>query len=176
MRGTFANIRLENLLADGRKGGWTKNLLTGEIESVYDAAMAYRAADVEIIGVAGRLYGSGSSRDWAGKGPALLGIRAVIAESFERIHRSNLVQMGVVPLEFADGANAASLGLNGTETYMIETIDLTGEGCLGKRIEVTATRAGFEVSFPVVVRIDTPMEAAYVRAGGILPFVADQLV
>ena len=176
MRGTFANIRLENLLADGRKGGWTKNLLTGEIESVYDAAMAYRERGVELIAVAGRLYGSGSSRDWAGKGPALLGIRAVIAESFERIHRSNLVQMGVVPLEYADGANAASLGLVGTETYMIETIDLTNDGCLGARIEVTATRDGFEVSFPAIVRIDTPMEAAYVRAGGILPFVAEQLV
>ena len=175
MRGTFANVRLENQLGQGRKGGWTTDFLSGEVTSVYDAAMDYREANVTLIGVAGKLYGSGSSRDWAGKGPALLGIRAVIAESFERIHRSNLVQMGVVPLEFADGKNAESLGLDGTETYSVAPIDLTDEGCLRSRVKVCATRGQEQIEFDCIVRIDTPSEAEYVRAGGILPYVLETL-
>ncbi|MDO4537595.1 MAG: aconitate hydratase AcnA [Coriobacteriales bacterium] len=175
MRGTFANIRLQNLLADGRNGGWTRNLVTGEICSVYDAAMAYAQDGVSLIGIAGKLYGSGSSRDWAGKGPALLGIQAVIAESFERIHRSNLVQMGVLPLEFSPGENAQTLGLTGEETFDIETVDLS-DGKPGERpVRVVAHGAQGDVSFVCKVRIDTPMESAFMASGGILPYVLDSL-
>ena len=180
MRGTFANVKLRNELADGRNGGWTRNLLTGEIvpiyDAVYDEGSGYAQAGVSLVIVAGKLYGSGSSRDWAAKGPALLGVSAVIAESFERIHRSNLVQMGVVPLQLADGVTAKTLGLDGTETFALEDIDVS-EGLPAKRTcEVVATRQdGTEVSFECVVRIDTPTEGAFVAAGGILPYVLDQL-
>ncbi len=175
MRGTFANIRLQNLLADGRMGGWTRDFLTGELTSVYDAAMDYADSGVTLVGLAGKLYGSGSSRDWAGKGPALLGIRAVMAESFERIHRSNLVQMGVLPLEFLPGQNAQSLGLTGSETFDIEPVDLR-DGRPGERnVTVVAHGADGDVSFECKVRVDTPMEAAFVAAGGILPYVLDSL-
>lgn len=175
MRGTFANIRLQNLLADGRMGGWTRDFLTGELTSVYDAAMDYADSGVTLVGLAGKLYGSGSSRDWAGKGPALLGIRAVMAESFERIHRSNLVQMGVLPLEFLPGQNAQSLGLTGAETFDIEPVDLR-DGRPGERnVTVVAHGADGDVSFECKVRVDTPMEAAFVAAGGILPYVLDSL-
>jgi aconitate hydratase len=176
MRGTFANVRLENKLAQGKRGGWTLDLLDNELMSVFDAAEDYRKNDVTLIGLAGKLYGSGSSRDWAGKGPALLGIRAVIAESFERIHRSNLVQMGVVPLQFEEGENAETLGLDGHETFTIEPIDLTDGKPGSRKVKVTATNGNKSVTFTCVVRIDTPTEAAFMQSGGILPYVLDTLV
>ena len=120
IRGTFANIRLRNQLLDGVEGGYTRNFLTGEQESIFDASLAYRAAGVPLVVLGGKEYGSGSSRDWAAKGTALLGVRAVITESFERIHRSNLIGMGVVPLQFPAGESAASLGLDGTETFSVQ--------------------------------------------------------
>ncbi|MDO4797286.1 MAG: aconitate hydratase AcnA [Coriobacteriales bacterium] len=169
MRGTFANIRLQNQLADGRNGGWTRDLLNDRITSIFDAAMAYKDADVALVGVAGKLYGSGSSRDWAGKGPALLGVRAMIAESFERIHRSNLVQMGVLPLEFLPGQNAASLGLDGTEAYDISIMD-------NGKARVCAHGENVDVVFECKVRVDTPMEQAFMASGGILPYVLDSLM
>ncbi len=175
-RGTFANVRLRNALADGRLGGWTKDLLTGEVVPVFDAAEAYRAAGVPLVVVAGRLYGSGSSRDWAGKGPLLLGVRAVIAESFERIHRSNLVQMGVLPLQFKDGEGAAALGISGEETFDVGPVDLTGPFVAGRTVTVRATRPDeTSLCFECVVRIDTPMEAAFLSEGGILPYVLNVL-
>ena len=175
MRGTFANIRLHNYLADGRDGGWTRDLLTGEIVPIYDAAMHYDAEGVALIGVAGKLYGSGSSRDWAGKGPALLGVKVVIAESFERIHRSNLVQMGVLPLQLAEGQTAQSLGLDGTEVYEVEDVVL-GDGNPGARpVRVIAHGDGRDTEFTCTCRVDTPTEAAFVAAGGILPYVLDSL-
>lgn len=176
MRGTFANVKLENLLADGRKGGWTRDLLTGQITSVYDAAMDYRDHDVPLVIVAGKLYGSGSSRDWAGKGPALLGIRAVMAESFERIHRSNLVQMGVLPLQFKDGQSAQSLGLTGTETFDIAPVDLSAGLPGSPTTHVVAHSESGDVEFDCIVRVDTPMEGAFLRSGGILPYVLDNLM
>ncbi len=175
-RGTFANVKLRNALADGRVGGWTKNLLTGDLEPIFDAAEAYRVAGVPLVVVAGKLYGSGSSRDWAGKGPLLLGVRAVIAESFERIHRSNLVQMGVLPLQLEDGQSAETLGLVGTETYDIDPVDLSGGLPRPRVTTVRATREdGSVVTFGCVVRVDTPMEGAFLARGGILPFVLDTL-
>lgn len=177
MRGTFANVKLQNALAGGRRGGWTRDLLTGEITSIFDASEDYRSHGVPLVVVAGKLYGSGSSRDWAGKGPALLGVRAVMAQSFERIHRSNLVQMGVLPLQFEEGEGAESLGLDGTETYSISPVDLSGGLPADRTATVTATRAdGSKTTFRCVVRVDTPMEGAFVRAGGILPYVLDNLV
>ena len=175
-RGTFANVKLKNGLAGGRLGGYTKNLLTGEVVSIFEASSAYAEEGVPLVGIAGKLYGSGSSRDWAGKGPALLGIRAVIAESFERIHRSNLIQMGVLPLEFAQGQSAPSLGLDGTEEYSIEPVDLSGGLPAKRTISVVAKRAnGVTIKFDCVVRVDTPMEGEFLRSGGILPYVVDQL-
>ncbi len=176
MRGTFANVRLDNALSGGRSGGWTKDLLSGEVTSIFDAAEHYRRERVPLVVVAGKMYGSGSSRDWAGKGPALLGVRAVIAESFERIHRSNLVQMGVVPLQLAEGVSAASLGLDGTETFDIDAIDVSGGLPSRREVEVRATHpSGAQTRFSCVVRIDTPMEGAFLARGGILPYVLDQL-
>jgi aconitate hydratase len=174
MRGTLANIRLRNQLAPGTEGGWTVHLPDGEQMSIYDAAMKYQQERVPLLILAGKEYGSGSSRDWAAKGVALLGVRAVIAESFERIHRSNLVGMGVLPLEFASDENAASLGLTGRETYAIRGIReaLAGSG----RAQVKAVGDdGFERIFQVAVRIDTPQELEYFRHGGILPYVLRQL-
>ncbi len=168
MRGTFANVRLQNLLADGRNGGWTRDLLSDEIVSIYDAAMHYEDEGVPLVGVAGKLYGSGSSRDWAGKGPALLGIKVVIAESFERIHRSNLVQMGVLPLEFMEGQNAESLGLTGAEAFDI-VVPASGQA------HVVAHGKSADIEFDCKVRIDTPMEHAFMCSGGILPYVLDNL-
>ena len=174
-RGTFANVKLDNRLA-GRPGPVTRNLLSGEVESVFDAAESYGEAGVPLIIVAGRMYGSGSSRDWAAKGPLLLGVRAVIAESFERIHRSNLVQMGILPLEFAKGSGAAALGLDGTEVYDIEPVDLAAGLPARPRTTVTATRAdGTRVTFDCVVRVDTALEGAFLRNGGILPYVLEEL-
>lgn len=174
-RGTFANVKLDNRLA-GRPGPVTRNLLSGEVESVFDAAESYGEAGAPLVIVAGRMYGSGSSRDWAAKGPLLLGVRAVIAESFERIHRSNLVQMGILPLEFAKGSGAAALGLDGTEVYDIEPVDLAAGLPARPRTTVTATRAdGTRVTFDCVVRVDTALEGAFLRNGGILPYVLEEL-
>jgi aconitate hydratase len=171
MRGTFANIRLRNLLAPGTEGGVT--LKDGEQMSIYDAAMAYIEEGTPLVVLAGKEYGSGSSRDWAAKGTTLLGVRAVIAESFERIHRSNLVGMGVLPLQFADGDSAASLGLDGSETFSIAGLaDALNAGEAAPReLEVHAG----DTTFTARVRIDTPKEADYFRHGGILPYVLRQL-
>ena len=170
MRGTFANIRLRNLLAgrDDLVGGLTLKLPDGESMPIYDAAMAYAEEGTPLVVLAGKEYGSGSSRDWAAKGTALLGVRAVIAESFERIHRSNLVGMGVLPLQFADGESAESLGLTGEEEISIAGVED------GEAKEVTV-RAG-DMEFTARVRIDTPKEVDYYKHGGILPFVLRQLL
>jgi aconitate hydratase len=174
MRGTFANVRLRNQLAPGTEGGWTQHLPDGEQMTIYDAATRYESERVPLIIIAGKEYGAGSSRDWAAKGPALLGVRAAIAESFERIHRSNLIGMGVLPLQFEAGQSLASLGLTGRELF-----DITGvaEGLTpGKQLSVRAVSDdGKETAFTVTCRIDTPVEADYYRHGGILPFVLRQL-
>jgi len=174
VRGTLANIRLKNAMVTGTEGTWTVHVPTGEKMWIYDASMKYQEAGTPLMIIAGKEYGSGSSRDWAAKGVALLGVRAVIAESFERIHRSNLVGMGVLPLEFIDGANKESLGLTGLEEYSISGVK---PAILGNKIaEVTATAADGSVkTFNAKVRIDTPMEVEYYRHGGILPFVLGQL-
>ena len=177
IRGTFANIRLRNRLLDGVEGGYTRNFLTGEQESIFDASQAYQAAGIPLVVLGGKEYGSGSSRDWAAKGTALLGVKAVIAESFERIHRSNLIGMGVVPLQFPAGQSAESLGLDGTETFSITGLTALNEGTTPRTVAVTAQKAdGSAVSFDAVVRIDTPGEADYFRHGGILQYVLRQLV
>ncbi len=174
MRGTFANVRLRNQLAPGTEGGWTQHLPDGEQMTIFDAAMRYEDERVPLIIIAGKEYGTGSSRDWAAKGPALLGVRAAIAESFERIHRTNLIGMGVLPLQFEAGQSLASLGLTGRELF-----DITGvaEGLVpGKKLSVRAVADdGKESAFTVTCRIDTPVEADYYRHGGILPFVLRQL-
>jgi len=172
MRGTFANIRLRNELAPGTEGGWTRHQPSGDEMSIYDASLRYREDDVPLVVIAGKEYGTGSSRDWAAKGTLLLGVKAVIAESFERIHRSNLIGMGVLPLQFREGENAESLGLDGTETY-----DITGlAGRSGKTVKVTATPAeGEPIEFEAIVRIDTPKEQDYYAHGGILHYVLRQL-
>ena len=175
IRGTFANIRLRNLLAPGTEGGITRHLPDGEQMSIFDASERYHADGVPLIALAGKEYGTGSSRDWAAKGVALLGVRAAIAESFERIHRSNLVGMGVLPLQFLPAENRASLGLTGEETYSITGIadDLRP----GKHLTVTAVDdKGGTKQFEVVCRIDTPVELDYYRHGGILQFVLRQLI
>ena len=176
IRGTFANIRLRNRLLDGVEGGYTRNLLTGEQEPIFDASQAYQAAGIPLVVLGGKEYGSGSSRDWAAKGTALLGVKAVIAESFERIHRSNLIGMGVVPLQFPAGQSAESLGLDGTEIFSITGLTALNEGTTPRTVAVTAQKAdGSAVSFDAVVRIDTPGEADYFRHGGILQYVLRQL-
>jgi len=174
VRGTFANVRLRNKLAPGTEGGWTSYLPTGEILFVYDAAVRYAREGTPLIVLAGKEYGSGSSRDWAAKGSLLLGVRAVIAESFERIHRSNLVGMGILPLQFSRGESAASLGLTGREVFSIEGVGIAGR----KTVTVTAAppegeegAQGKTVRFETLVRIDTPREEEYFRHGGILKFV-----
>ena len=174
VRGTLANIRLRNRLAPGTEGGWTLHLPGGEPMWIYDAAIEYQQEGVPLLILAGKEYGSGSSRDWAAKGVNLLGVRAVIAESYERIHRSNLAGMGVLPLEFPAGASAASLGLTGRETFHIAGI---AEGVSGaRRVRVRAVAEdGRETAFDAVVRLDTPREAEYYRHGGILPYVLRQL-
>jgi aconitate hydratase len=172
IRGTFANIRLKNLLLNGVEGSFTKNFLAnGEQTTIYDASVAYQAAGVGLIILAGKEYGSGSSRDWAAKGTALLGVRAVIAESFERIHRSNLIGMGVLPLQFTNGANAQSLGLKGDETFSITGVTALNDGGIPKEVTVTAG----DKTFTAKVRIDTPGEADYYRHGGIMQYVLRQL-
>ena len=176
IRGTFANIRLRNRLLDGVEGGYTRNFLTGEQESIFDASQAYQAAGIPLVVLGGKEYGSGSSRDWAAKGTALLGVKAVIAESFERIHRSNLIGMGVVPLQFPAGQSAESLGLDGTEIFSITGLTALNEGTTPRTVTVRAEKAdGSVISFDAVVRIDTPGEADYFRHGGILQYVLRSL-
>jgi aconitate hydratase len=178
IRGTFANIRLRNQLLDDVQGGFTRNFLAGgEQTTIYDASRAYAEAGVPLVVLAGKEYGSGSSRDWAAKGTALLGVRAVIAESYERIHRSNLIGMGVLPLQFPAGETAGSLGLDGTETFAVAGVTELNEGRTPRTVAVSATKEdGTQVRFDAVLRIDTPGEADYYRNGGILPYVLRQLV
>ena len=178
IRGTFANIRLKNLLLDGVEGGFTRNFLAdGEQTTIFEASQAYQEAGVPLVILAGKEYGSGSSRDWAAKGTTLLGVKAVIAESYERIHRSNLIGMGVVPLQFPNGDSADSLGLDGSETFDIAGIAELNEGRTPRTVKVTATKeSGETVTFDAVVRIDTPGEADYYRNGGILQYVLRSLV
>jgi aconitate hydratase len=174
VRGTLANVRLRNQLAPGTEGTWTVHLPDGEQMFIYDASLRYKAEGVGLMILAGKEYGSGSSRDWAAKGVALLGVKAVIAESFERIHRTNLVGMGVLPLQFVQGDNAASLKLTGRELFHIIGVAQAVEG--GSRVEVKAVAAdGTETCFQAIPRVDTPQEAEYFRNGGILPFVLRQL-
>jgi aconitate hydratase len=173
IRGTFANIRLKNMLLDGVEGGYTRNFLDNGVQStIYDASVAYQAAGVPLVILAGKEYGSGSSRDWAAKGTALLGVRAVIAESFERIHRSNLIGMGVLPLQFTNGDTAQSLGLKGDETFAISGITALNSGGIPKEVTVTAG----DKTFTAKVRIDTPGEGDYYRHGGIMQYVLRQLL
>ncbi|SCF46779.1 aconitate hydratase [Micromonospora mirobrigensis] len=173
IRGTFANIRLRNQLVPGVEGGFTVNHLTGEQSSIYDASMAYQEAGVPLVILAGKEYGSGSSRDWAAKGTMLLGVKAVIAESYERIHRSNLIGMGVLPLQFPVDTTAESLGLTGTETFSISGVTALNDGETPRTVKVT-TDTGVE--FDAVVRIDTPGEADYYRHGGILQYVLRRMI
>jgi len=171
VRGTFANVRLKNVLAPGTEGPFTVHLPDGEGMTIYDASLKYAAEGTPLVVLAGKEYGSGSSRDWAAKGPRLLGVRAVIAESFERIHRSNLVGMGILPLQFAPGQNPATLSLSGKERY-----DILGLSEMPKELTVTATADDGKVTkFKVVVRIDTPQELQYYKHGGILEYVLRQL-
>ncbi|MFS0884565.1 aconitate hydratase [Aeromicrobium sp. 179-A 4D2 NHS] len=173
IRGTFANIRLRNQIAPGTEGGFTRDFSTdGEVTTVFDAAQNYQAAGIPLVVLAGKEYGSGSSRDWAAKGTALLGVKVVIAESYERIHRSNLIGMGVLPLQFPEGQNAESLGLTGEETFSVTGITELNEGRTPKTVKV---KAG-DVEFDAVVRIDTPGEANYYRNGGIMPYVLRSLL
>jgi aconitate hydratase len=173
MRGTFANIRIRNRMLDNVEGGFTRYAPTDEQMAIYDAAMAYKHDRTPLVVLAGKEYGTGSSRDWAAKGTVLLGVRTVIAESFERIHRSNLVGMGVLPLQFRDGENAASLGLDGSETFTIH-----GVAAIQPRqdVEVEVTKTDGSTSrFTARCRIDTYNELEYFKAGGILPYVLRKL-
>jgi len=173
MRGTFANIRLRNLLVPGVEGGVSVHLPSGQQTSIFDTAMLYKATGTPLVVIAGKEYGTGSSRDWAAKGTMLLGVKAVIAESFERIHRSNLIGMGVLPMQFVDGASASSLGLTGREVYDFEGL----EGGAAKTVTVVAKGEDGSVKrFNVRVRIDTPKELEYYRHGGILQYVLRSLL
>src|SRR5690606_7107061 len=179
IRGTFANIRLRNQLLDDVEGGFTRDFtLEGAPQSaIYDASQNYQAAGIPLVVLGGKEYGSGSSRDWAAKGTSLLGVRAVITESFERIHRSNLIGMGVLPLQFPAGKSADDLGLDGTEVFDVAGITELNEGTTPKTLKVTATKPdGSVIEFDAVVRIDTPGEADYYRNGGILQYVLRSLV
>ncbi|MBI3964824.1 MAG: aconitate hydratase, partial [Chloroflexi bacterium] len=175
MRGTFGNIRLRNEIVSGKEGNWTEYLPTGEQMSIYDASMQYQDAGIPLVAIVGKEYGTGSSRDWAAKGSLLLGIRAVIAESYERIHRSNLIGMGVLALQFKPGEGRQSLGLTGRETFTIEGI----EAGLKPRQDLTVRARredGSELSFQTIVRIDSPIEVEYFRHGGILQMVLRRLM
>jgi aconitate hydratase len=174
IRGTFANIRLRNQLAPGTEGGFTRDFTQddGPVTTIYDASVNYAEAGTPLVILAGKEYGSGSSRDWAAKGTALLGVRAVIAESYERIHRSNLIGMGVLPLQFPDGENAESLGLTGEETFTITGIEALNDGSVPRTVQVKAGDTEFEAR----VRIDTPGEAEYYRHGGIMQYVLRSLL
>jgi aconitate hydratase len=174
VRGTFANVRLKNQLAPGTEGPYTTYLVNNEQTTIHDASTRYRKLGVPLVVLAGHEYGAGSSRDWAAKGPRLLGVRVVLARSFERIHRSNLVGMGILPLQFLPGEHAETLGLTGTETFDIRDLAATlREGFpQGKQLAVRAARPdGSTVSFKTVIRIDTPQELEYYRHGGILEYV-----
>ena len=178
VRGTFANVRLRNKLAPGTEGGVTRLLPEGDGMSIFDASVKYAERGVPLVILAGKEYGSGSSRDWAAKGPNLLGVRAVIAESFERIHRSNLVGMGILPLQFAEGQNVESLGLTGEEVYYFSGMKamLEGKFAGGRTLVVKAVAAdGAVKEFDAKVRIDTPQEIEYFEHGGILQYVLRQL-
>lgn len=174
VRGTFANVRLRNLLAPGTEGGVTKHWPDGEETSIYDASTRDAAENVPLIVIAGAEYGSGSSRDWAAKGTSLLGVKAVIAESFERIHRSNLIGMGVLPLQFREGESAASLGLEGDELFSV--IGLDGQDRIPEEVTVRAGDRDKAGEFTATVRIDTPAEEAYYEHGGILPHMLRQML
>jgi aconitate hydratase len=173
VRGTFANVRLRNLLVPGSEGTWTVHLPDGEETTIFDAAMRYRAKGVPTVVLAGKEYGSGSSRDWAAKGPNLLGVRAVVAESYERIHRSNLIGMGIVPLQYPDGETAESLGLTGRETFAVEGLE-NGEAS-SARVTAAPDDGGEPVVFTARVRLDTPREREYLRHGGILLYALRKL-
>jgi aconitate hydratase len=175
VRGTLANIRLRNQMAPGTEGGWTTHVPSKEQMFIYDASVKYQKDSVPLLIIAGKEYGSGSSRDWAAKGVLLLGVKAVIAESFERIHRSNLVGMGVLPLEFLPGQNRESLGLTGFESFSIEGVPAAVDSCGKSRVRVTTAHDGSKKTFEVIARVDTPVEAEYYRNGGILPYVLKQL-
>lgn len=176
MRGAFANVKLTNKLAEGKKGGWTKDFLDGQIKAVYDAAAHYQEEGIPLVVFAGKMYGSGSSRDWAAKGPMLQGVRAAFAESFERIHRSNLIGMGILPLQFEEGQNAETLGLDGSETISVDAIDFSQGLPNPSTVGVTATKTdGTTVAFNAIVRIDTPTEGEYYYNGGILQYVLRSL-
>ncbi|MGZ4317966.1 MAG: aconitate hydratase, partial [Gaiellaceae bacterium] len=168
VRGTFANVRLKNQLVPGSEGTWTVHVPSGEEMTIFDAAERYLAEGTPLIVLAGKEYGSGSSRDWAAKGPSLLGVKAVIAESYERIHRSNLLMMGILPLQFLPGDTRESLGLSGREEFSIVGVEK------GKASEVTVRADGIE--FRARVRLETPREREYLRHGGILPFVLRRLL
>ncbi|EQD33647.1 Aconitate hydratase, partial [mine drainage metagenome] len=172
MCGTFANIRLKNALVPGTEGGMTVHFPTGQTLSIYDAAMAYQKEGTPLLIIAGKEYGSGSSRDWAAKGPALLGVRIILAESFERIHRSNLVGMGILPLEFQPGENAKSLGLTGQETFSITGID---DPAVTQVHIVAQSEKSPKKQFKARARLDTPKEREYYRHGGILNYVLREL-
>jgi len=174
VRGTFANIRLRNLLVPGVEGGYTIHLPDGARTTIFEAAERYRAENVPLIVIAGKEYGSGSSRDWAAKGTQLLGVRAVIAESFERIHRSNLIGMGVLALQFKPGENRETLGLSGREQYSIGGIAAGLKP--GQVLKVKAEEGGKAREFEVIARVDTPEEVEYIKHGGILPYVLRQLI
>jgi aconitate hydratase len=175
MRGTFANIRIKNQLVPGTEGGVTVHLTSGEQMPIYEAAMRYKAEGVPLVVLAGREYGSGSSRDWAAKGTLLLGVKAVLAESYERIHRSNLVGMGVLPLQFNEGENPSTLGLSGQEVFDISGIH--DELRPRQEVSITATAPdGTKKSFKAVARVDSKMDVYYLRNGGILPAVLRSLL
>ena len=174
MRGTFANVRLKNLMVPGSEGGVTRHVPTSEVQSIFDAAMRYKTENTPLIIIAGKEYGSGSSRDWAAKGTFLLGVQAVIAESFERIHRSNLIGMGILPLQFVPGQNRETLGLTGDEIFTIRGIESGLQP--GVLLKVEYARDGKVRTFEVKTRIDTLVEVDYYRHGGILQFVLRQLV
>jgi aconitate hydratase len=179
IRGTFANIRLKNLIAPGTEGGFTVDFTDPGmgVMPIYDAAMKYKSDGIPLIILAGKEYGSGSSRDWAAKGTALLGVRAVIAESYERIHRSNLIGMGVLPLQFVEGENAQTLGLSGNEVFAIDGVTELNAGITPKQLKVSATTPeGSVIEFVADLRIDTPGEADYYRNGGILQYVLRSLL
>ncbi len=177
VRGTFANVRLRNKMVPSLEGGFTRHLPDSAEMSIFEASEKYIAEGVPLVILAGKEYGSGSSRDWAAKGPKLLGVHAVIAESYERIHRSNLVGMGILPLQFVSGETAHSLGLTGDEVFEISGIrELTEKFASGQHLKVHATGAGGEKEFKALVRIDTPQEALYYANGGILQYVLRQLM
>jgi aconitate hydratase len=178
MRGTFANVRLRNLLVPGVEGGFTRHLPSGERMTIYDAAMRYRDHGVPLVLLAGKEYGTGSSRDWAAKGPLLLGVRAVLAESYERIHRSNLVGMGIAPLEFRPGESVEALGLSGEEIFDVIGLAeaLEGDGRGGRSVELVAHASdGSARAIEAALRLDTPQEVQYFLHGGILSYVLRQL-